>query len=69
MLWQVRRDDGVHRIRSIQPPGDLESGTGLPGFFVLSVRDSTGAVVSSGLLPFCPSGDFGLSRTDFNGPD
>lgn len=70
VLWQVRRTaKGVQRIKRIRPSGTLTWGDGLPGFFVLTVRDATGATVSHGTLPFCASGDFGESRTDISGPD
>jgi hypothetical protein len=70
VLWQVRRTaKGVQRIRRIHPAGQLKWGNGLPGFFVLTVHDSTGALVSRGTQPFCAAGDFGESRTDIAGPD
>jgi hypothetical protein len=70
MLWQVRRTaTGVQRVRRIHPLGRLKWGRGLPGFFVLTLRDSTGAVVSSGTLPFCSASDFGESRTSITGPN
>jgi hypothetical protein len=70
-VWQVRRegDEGAHRLRQIATPAQPTFSEGLPAFFQLALRDSSGKLVARAAAPFCPAGSFGESRLDPTGPD
>jgi Lysyl oxidase len=68
-LWQVARDEqGTHQIRAITAPATVHYGSGLPAFFVLTMRDAAGRVVEGRTMPYCLDGG-STARVDATGPD
>ena len=68
-VYPVRRDSGgVHRGAALQTPEPVTFADGLPGFFRLTLSDSSHQQVASATQPFCPGGWYGGSRVDASGP-
>lgn len=68
-LWQVQRDaQGAHQVRAITTPTPAHYGSGLPAFFMLTMRDAAGRVVLTRSMPYCPDGG-STARVDATGPD
>jgi hypothetical protein len=68
-LHQVLRSGShVKVVRTIKPIGSVHMDSGLPKFFTLTLRNSSGTVVSRSQVPFCPAGGYDSQRVDPDSP-
>ncbi len=55
--------------KALRTPRAVQMDSGVPGFFLVTLKNTRGRTVSDQTVDFCPGGWWGQSRVDGSGPD
>lgn len=64
----IRSGSKVKVVRTIKPIGVVHMEAGLPKFFTLTLKNTSGTVLATKQVSFCPAGGFDSQRVDPNSP-